>query len=110
MGNCQECDKEVKGNYLFCFECNKKRKVTTEVNPIISKGNEEVFSSGVDYELQKQLSILKGQALNLAGEIISARITALKNIGTEEEQPKLILRLAKLIFEEAKKEKFLDWR
>ena len=107
---CKDCGKEIKKAYVRCYDCNNKLIGIPKETPIINKGNEEAFSSGVDYELTRQLEILKGQALNLAGEIISARITALKNIGTEEEQVKAIFKLAKIIFEEAKKEKFLQWR
>lgn len=52
-----------------------------------------------------QLDILKGQCLNLAGIILT-------KIGDPKENPKFInslFDLAKVIFEEGKKQKFLEW-
>lgn len=66
---------------------------------------EKEFTKPVDF---RQLDIFKGQCLNLAVELITSKNQfEIKDI---EALPRGIFNLTKMLFDEGKKQKFLEWK
>jgi uncharacterized membrane protein YvbJ len=66
VGNCKDCGRETKGDFVFCFDCNKKRKEAKAVSSDVEKEPKE---------RDVHDDILMGMAINNATLILCATMT-----------------------------------
>jgi len=89
---------QVDGKAHFNFDPATK---TTTCKSTTQPTENKDFGTVSDFNDRRQLDILRGQCLNIAATVLSKRIDPVS--------PFLVFNLAKDLYEEAKKQKFLEW-